>query len=557
MRGVAVSRSKRWAIAGTACLLSLVQTGCMTATSRNPVPDLVLYSGHVLTGDSAAPSAQAIAIKDGRILAVGSDAEIGTRISHGTRVIELRGHTVIAGINDAHDHVGDAPFGTEAVTVTAPMADPPLAEVVDAVRRAASSSSEGSWIRVVVGQTVMQDARAANLAVGQAGGDHPVLLSAWWGHGVIASPVGLQRLHIDDTITDPNGGAYERDDTGHLTGKMEEYAGWSVLQHLHTEAGNAATIDALQRFSNRRIREGVTSAQIMAGYQKPDRFLAALDAASLPLRLRVVAFPFPDTNGDGMACWLKLPARAGDHIRFAGIKWILDGTPIEQLAYQTAAYPGRPDWFGRPNFNDDHIRAQLKTALDGGEQILLHVVGDAMAERVLTLMEEMAPPSRWAPRRVRIEHGNGLTGPRIARARKLGIVIAQPRPSSPIRAWIAAGIPVAYGSDMGFPPFVAFAQMTSPLNPNSVSREVGMAILTRGPAFAEFAEDEKGTLSPGKVADIVVLSQDPMTTAQDRLAGIYSVLTIIDGQIVHADRDLKVSGAFAERAASAVSSASR
>lgn len=181
------------------------------------------------------------------------------------------------------------------------------------------------------------------------------------------------------------------------------------------------------------------------------------------------------------------------------------------------------------------MRAQLGAALNGGEQILLHVVGDAMAEQVLTIMEERAPPERWSPLRVRFEHGNGLTGDRIARAGRLGIVIAQPRPTSPIRAWIAAGIPVAYGSDMGFPPFVAFAQMTDPANPNSVPRDVGLVILTKWSAFAEFVEGRKGILAPGMVADMVVLSQDPLTAAQDRLPATRSILTIINGKIVHAD----------------------
>jgi predicted amidohydrolase YtcJ len=164
---------------------------------------------------------------------------------------------------------------------------------------------------------------------------------------------------------------------------------------------------------------------------------------------------------------------------------------------------------------------------------LLHVVGDAMAERVLSLMEEMAPAERWGPLRVRIEHGNGIVGPRIARAQRLGIVIAQPRPSSPLSEWFAAGIPVAYGSDMGLPPFEAFARMTDPANPNSVSRETGLAILTRWPAYAEFAEDHKGTLAPGMVADLAVLSQDPMTAPQAQLPMTRSLLTIVNGDIAH------------------------
>ena len=533
-----MSKLNRLRRTGAAIVLGLMPSACVTPLAVNPDPDIVLRGGQIITGDASAPTAQALAIRDDRIMADGTDDAIAARIGPRTRVIELDGRTVIAGINDAHDHVGDTPFGTEAVTTKPPMADPSLAEVTEAVRRAANSAPEGGWIRAVVGPSVMRDAPASSLAVAEVAGNHPVLLSAWWGHGVIVTPQGLKTLEIDDKIINASGGEYERDEAGHLTGKMDEYAGWSALEHLRSQAGAAATNDALQAYGSRRLRQGVTSVQIMAGYQEPDRFVSALDVAALSLRLRVVAFPLPDAQGDGMQHWADLPFRAKDRVTVSGVKWILDGTPIEQLAFQTKPYPGRPDWYGRPNFSEDHLRVQLKAALNGGEQILLHVVGDAMAEQVLTIMEEMAPPERWAPLRVRFEHGNGLTGTRIARAKRLGIVIAQPRPTSPIRAWVKAGIPVAYGSDMGFPPFVAFAQMTDPENPNSVSREEGLAILTRLPAFAEFAEENKGTLAPGMVADLVVLSQDPLTTAQDRIPATRSIMTIINGEIVHADEEV-------------------
>lgn len=532
-----MSKLDRLSMAGAAIVLGLMPSACMTPSALNPEPDIVLRGGQIVTGDPSAPRAQALAIIDGRIMAVGSNAAIAAQIGQSTRVIELDGRTVIAGINDAHDHVGDTPFGTEAVTTTPPMADPSLGDVTEAVRLAANSAPVGGWVRAVVGPSVMRDAPASSLAVAEVAGDHPVLLSAWWGHGVIVTPQGLNTLQIDDKIINAPGGEYERDEAGHLTGKMDEYAGWSVLEHLHSHAGAAATNDALQAYGGRRLRQGVTSVQIMAGYQEPGQFVSALDVATLPLRLRVVAFPLPDAQGNGMKPWADLPFRSKGRVTVSGVKWVLDGTPIEQLAFQTSPYSGRPDWYGRPNFSEDHLRAQLGAALNDGEQILLHVVGDAMAEQVLTIMEELSPPERWAPLRVRFEHGNGLTGPRIARAKRLGIVIAQPRPTSPIRAWVRAGIPVAYGSDMGFPPFVAFAQMTDPENPNSVSREEGLAILTKLPAFAEFAEEHKGTLAPGMVADLVVLSQDPLTTAQDRLPATRSSITIINGEIVYTDEE--------------------
>ncbi|HEX8470290.1 MAG TPA: amidohydrolase family protein, partial [Brevundimonas sp.] len=161
----------------------------------------------------------------------------------------------------------------------------------------------------------------------------------------------------------------------------------------------------------------------------------------------------------------------------------------------------------------------------------LHVVGDAMLEQVLSQMEALAPAAQWRPLRVRIEHANGLAGARLSRAAALGLVVAQPRPTSPIASWIKAGIPVAYGSDSGFPPFAAFAQMVDPTNPNGVDRDTALAILTSGGAFAEFAEGDRGILDVGMQADLAVLSQDIMTVPGAALPATRSLMTIVAGQV--------------------------
>lgn len=448
-------------------------------------------------------------------------------------MIDLRGQLAIPVINDAHDHIGDAPFGTQATTSTPPMADPPHVELYDALAKAAAAAPSGGWIHAVVGRTTLQDVAGAQAAIARGAPSHPVVLSAWWGHGVLVNPRGLAVLRIKDTVAASAGGQYHRDHTGQLTGKMDEYAGWAVMNTLHTGAGKDASVVHLRNYSQRRIREGVTSVQVMAGNQSPTLFTRSLKAADLPLRVRVVPFPIPNAHGDGTKAWSKIPRQPGPRVLVSGVKWVLDGTPTEQLAWRTTAYQGRPNWYGRPNFSAAHVRRQLALALAGGEPLHLHVVGDAMAELVLTEMERLAPPERWVDRRVRLEHANGLTGPRVERARRMGIVIVQPRPTSPIRAWRAAGIKVAYGSDSGFPPFVAFAAMTAPSNPNSVSRTEALKLLTQTPAFAEFAEGDKGKLVPGMLADIAVLSQDVLSEPHETLAGTFSVLTVIGGQVVY------------------------
>ena len=186
------------------------------------------------------------------------------------------------------------------------------------------------------------------------------------------------------------------------------------------------------------------------------------------------------------------------------------------------------------NFEEGFIDAALKTALLGRQQLALHNVGDAATDVVLKHMEQLAAPEIWQALRVRIEHANGIVGANLERAKKLGIVATQPRPTAPYKLWQQASLPVAFGSDGGFVPWPSFQNITSSTNTNSISREAAIDFMTAKPAFAEFAETKKGRLMPGMVADIAVLSQNILTVPNAQLAETTSVLTIVGGQVAYA-----------------------
>lgn len=510
-----------------AILLAFALSTLFPAFAHAAQVDLVLKNGRVFTGDHARPWVASVAIFGDRIVAVSDDPQAADLSAEASRVIDLEGRFVMAGVNDAHDHVGDVSFGQVVATATPAMRNPSMSEVRDALIEAARNTPPGAWLHLVAGPPVLADPMTPSM-LDDAAGDHPAVISAWWGHGVVINTAGRRLLGLSDESREIPGGLLVRDQEGRLTGKLDEYAGWAILKALHSSAGVEATASYLTAYAQRRLAEGVTTVQIMEGYQTPDVFLAAVRQADVPLRLRIVRFPI--TNLDGSQDnWLAtgLPERA----RVSGVKWVLDGTPMEELAYQMVPYQGRGDWRGRLNFDPDHLREQLRLALESNEPLVLHVVGDATAELVLDEMEALAPAEQWRQRRVRIEHANGISGSRVARAAALGIVIGQPRPTSPIRSWREAGIPVAYGSDSGFPPFVAFAQITDPANPHSVSRVEAIGLLTTGPAFAEFAETELGRIAPGMLADLVVLSQDLTTAPQAALPGTRAVMTIVGGEV--------------------------
>ena len=497
--------------------------------ARHSGPTMILHNGRIYTGDPKQPYVEALAIRGARVSAVGESSTILKSATPGTRIIDLAGHMAMAGINDAHDHPGNVPFGSSADTGASPHSDPSLASVAEAVGQAARRSPRDAWIHAVVGPAAIKDAAAAQIAVDAVANGRPVVLSAWWGHGVVLNARGLALLNLNHRTPDPLGGRLERDASGRITGKLEEYAGWRVLQRLQSTASDAAQQAHWRAYADRRLREGVTSVQAMAGDQTPAALARALHRADLPIRFRLIRFPMSVEEASHADAWKKLRSRLPPLTRVSGVKWVLDGTPIEGLAFQSQPNRDRPGWRGRPNFTTEHLRVQLARALAGGEQLHLHAVGDAMAGLVLDEMERMAPPERWRRARVRLEHANGIVGPELERSKRLGIVLAQPRPTAPIGGWLRAGVPVAYGSDMGFPPFAMLAAMTSEKNPGAITREEGLAVLTRWPAYAEFAEAEKGLLTPGMLADIAVLSQNVMKVPAALLPATKSLLTIVGG----------------------------
>ncbi|MEP6992818.1 MAG: amidohydrolase family protein [bacterium] len=520
-----------------ACFAVVVSSSFAGAQGpRRPAPDLILTGGKVFTADSLHPWAEAIAIRGERIVAVGSNADIRSLAKRGSREIGLGGRTVIPGINDAHDHVGDVAPGREIRMSSAPTPDPAAAQVLDSLRAAVGTLNTGTWLKVTIGLRALDDSTLRRRALDIVAPNNPVLLWTWWGHGAILNTVALRRVRIADDAIDPLGGFYERDASGRLTGRLDEYAEWGALRRIYSSVPMKESIGALRAFGDSSLRLGVTSVQDMAGDFEPAYTIRAFREARLPIRIRLIRWSIPDGRGRNEAEWNSVPAHPAPRVTVSGRKWVLDGTPIERLALMTHAYSGQPGYLGKLDFPVDTVRAILAGALKpGAAQLHLHVVGDSTPAIVLALMESLAPDSVWRGKRVRFEHARGVVGDLVARAVRLGVVIAQPRPGSPIDTWRAAGIPLAYGSDQLRNPYFNMMQMVSS-RPGSksetITREQAVVIATRGSAYAEFAEHDKGTLAPGMLADIAVLSQDIFTVAPGALPATTSVLTLVGGRVV-------------------------
>ena len=304
---------------------------------------MILINGQIITGDEQQPLGEAVSIAEGRIVAVGKKKAILASKGKRTKLIDLGGRTVMAGITDTHDHPFEIPFGTEAITAKPPMADPALSELLAAVAEAVKMAPEGGWIQAKAGVSVMSDTKATLAALEKVSQNHPIAIHAWWGHGVILNQQGLNRLGLSNQTPDPIGGWLIRGSDGQLTGRLDEYACFAAVRKLTSEVPLTNRVEALRHYAEQRLKQGVTSVHMMATGQSLDKTIEVVVAAKLPLRLRVIQFPLPGQDLDPVAIADRTITPLA---QLAGVKYVIDGTPIEQGAFRTKDYPNRPGWRG-------------------------------------------------------------------------------------------------------------------------------------------------------------------------------------------------------------------
>ncbi|MDQ3374824.1 MAG: amidohydrolase [Acidobacteriota bacterium] len=526
--------------------------------AKQTTPELILYNGKIFTSDTKQPNAEAIAIRGERILAVGSNEEIKKLAGAKTRLIDLQMRVVTPGFNDAHFHFMPDPKGFNLQFATL---EPDWKETSATVEAAVKQAPAGSWIFGYVGSTVVLNEQVTRSALDKIAPNHPVLLRAFYGHGYIVNSQAMPLLQITDEEADPMGGLFERiAGSKKINGKFWEYAEWKPNRILANQVSDADAIKELKKMADEAIGFGITSMQIMSS-MPVDRFAKLLVKADLPIRVRAIPFAMTsptkrDLSEFQMLSKLNFP---NSKVRASGIKWVLDGTPYERGAALRQPYQDRPDWRGRLNFPESEIPEMVRESLRFKQQILFHCAGDRTIELVLDALEAVgAGKIDWRQKRVRIEHGDGVSGDLIERAKKLGVVVVQnPTHFSTVemiyaryspqtkfltaRSLIDAGIPFALGSDGAMNPYLNI--MLAAINParpgEAITREQAVKAYTFYSAYAEFGEQEKGTLTKGKLADVTVLSQNIFTAPVPELPKTQSILTIVGGKIVHDAKVLK------------------
>jgi predicted amidohydrolase YtcJ len=509
-------------------------------------PDLLIINAKVYTGDPANKTAEAIAMREGRIVGVGTTEQILSMAQAKTPTIDAKKHLVVPGFNDAHTHQSPTPMERFVLSLNP---DPTWDDLQLALGNAVEETPEAPWIMGTIGPKILGDARVNAAMLDKTSHNRKVILQEFTGHGLIASGNALQVLHVN--TTDPIGGWFERDANGHTTGKAFEYADYNLWRRLADNISDEDAAEQLRLWADNALRHGVTSVQNMS-FLSALRYDKLLRHNAFPIRIRLIRFSGTTASGFDLNDGATLPVTSRERPldTVMGWKWILDGTPLEQGAATRTNYPNSTA-NGRINFTPEQLAELMKAAYASPQQWLFHVAGDRTAAALFDAMRAVAPPEQWRAKRIRVEHGDGLLPDLIPIAKDFGVVVVvnpthfaaralYPKgPYMPLRSLLKAGIPVAMGSDAEPNPFRDIAAATAhPDSAESITRAEAIDLYTRGSAYAEFAENDKGTIANGKLADLAILNEDIL--GNGNLDNAASVMTIVNGNMVYDSHTLPV-----------------
>lgn len=514
----------------------------------------------------AQPVAEAVAVGGNRILAVGGNDAIRRFVTARTRVIDARGRLLVPGFNDAHVHFLSG--GQQLASVDLRSAQSPQ-ELAQRLQRFGAGLPPGRWI--TGGDWDHENWPGAPLPtkelIDPVTPDRPVFICRLDGHMGLANSVALRLGGVGPDTPDPPGGLIVRDPlTREPTGILKDAAMSLVSAKIPAPTAEERLAHA-RAATEHAARLGVTSVQDMSGGEAVEVYEALRRRGELKTRIYAVS-PLPQWR---RAVQAGLQAGAGDAwLRRGGLKGFADGSLGSTTAWFFEPYLDSPSTCGLPSDEMFPTGAMLERVLQAdraGLQVMIHAIGDRANDEVLSIFEHVARENGPRDRRFRIEHAQHLRLqdiPRLARSRVIAsmqpyhcaddgrwaekrIGANRARGTYAFRALLDAGAVLAFGTDWNVAPLdplqgIAAAVTRRTLDgkhpagwvpEQKITVQEAVWAYTVGSAWAEFTDHEKGQLTPGMLADFVLLSQDIFTIAPAEIDKTRVVLTVVDGQVVY------------------------
>jgi predicted amidohydrolase YtcJ len=541
--------------------------------AQSAPPDAIYYHGHILTGVGLGQGrldfVSAIAMRDGIITATGSDESLLKTKGPKTQLVDLAGAFTMPGINDAHTHLGEA--GRIQLSVDL-RGSKTLQEMLDRIERAAKMAPAGKWLQgggwdhTVWPEKILPTRRDLDAVTH----GHPAIFERVDGHIAIANTAALEAAGITRATPDPQGGKFDHDSQGELTGIVREDPAMEMVFKVIPPPTPAERKRALSLAMSDASIHGVTSVQ---DYSEWDDFLVMEQLEHedhLPVRVSEWL-----TFADPIETLKEHRAHhpADDRMLHAGmLKGFMDGSLGSRTAALNAPYSDETDNSGIPRYDQAKLDAMTKERAAGGFQIGFHAIGDRAVEMALTALRTAQAStcasiyngraeSRPMCDRPRIEHSQVLDAPDFARYKQLGVIASmQPNHLLTDMAWaeqrlghdrarysyawksfLDHGVPLAFGTDYPVEPITPFrgiyaavtreneAGTQSYFPEEKLTIAQALYAYTQGSAYAEFSESYKGTLASGMVADFIVLDRDLTTIRAHEILGTKVLRTVVAG----------------------------
>jgi predicted amidohydrolase YtcJ len=555
-----------FALLVASCLVVAALTFNPRTGAQSMQADLVIINANVHTMDKQRPTAEAIAVFGNRVAAVGTSAEISKLVGAKTRVIDARGALVLPGFNDSHVHFTSGGQNLSSVQLRDAATQQ---EFAGRIRAFAEKTPKGRWI--TGGDWDHERWTPAVLPtkelIDKFTPDNPVFVNRLDGHMALANSLTLKLAGVTKDTPDPPGGLIVRDaKTGEPTGILKDAAQDFVYAKMPDPSWDER-LDYARAATNHAASVGVTSVQDMSAGTDVGVYQFLASRGELKNRVYAVS-PLPDWQRLGK---VGVRARFGsDLIRIGGLKGFADGSLGSTTALFFAPYNDAPNTSGLPNeqmIPPEKMYQEILAADRAGLQVMIHAIGDKANDQILSFYEQVEREDGARDRRFRIEHAQHLRPQDIARFGRAHVVASmQPyhciddgrwaekrigheraRTTYAFRTLLDTGATLAFGTDWSVAPlnpllgvYAAVTRRTlDGKNPNGwipeqkITVEETVRAYTVGSAFAEFTEDVKGTLTPGKLADIVIIDRDIFKIDPIEIEKAKVTTTIMDGRIVY------------------------
>jgi len=529
------------------------------ATLGAAAPDYVVINARVFTIDNDQPFAEAFAVKNGRFVAVGSTSDVQNLATVGTEIIDAEGMTITPGFIDAHSHPSGAGVN-ELVQVNADLRS--IAEIKSALQERASTTPAGQWIQAFkYDDTKLAEGRPLNrFDIDDVAPNNPVVVGHRGGHTGVYNSMALALAGITAETPDPDGGRFYRDDDGVLTGLAAEEARYVFRDLIPSDSSREQRREGVKLISQLMSKAGLTSVHQTGGGRND--MIAYQDAREAGgMHFRMYLFPrgrlFEDLVNAGIRTGM-----GDDVFRIGAVKFMADGSASERTMRMSTPFEGTND-YGILTMSQEELHEAVENAHRNDFQIGIHANGDVTIEMVLNAYERAQTLWPRPDTRHRIEHCSLVNPTLLQRIKDLGVI---PAPFYTYvhyhgNKWVDYGeekmqwmfahksfldydIPVAPASDYTpgpYEPLMALQSMVTRKDfdgriwgPNQrITLDQALRICTMNGAYASFEENSKGSITAGKLADFVILADDPHEVDPDQIKNIEIVRTVVGGTTMY------------------------